>query len=226
MKLKYSGTVAGIALVAAAVVFFVSEGVSAALYPDYSYVTNFISDLGVPTHEVFQGKPVYSPGAWALNTGWVINSALVLVALIFSRDRRFAPTRTSRWLAVLAIGYSIGLVLCSVFHESPDWMQPFHLIGAVLGIAGGNVALLLAGAVIKQRKGPKAISRFLVISGIVGLSFTVMSPILEIGMSGVTERAAAYPVLLAQLVGGVLLIAHSRRSAPSESAPSGRVLTP
>lgn len=208
-----SRTIAGVALIAAAAAFFIGEGLSAALWPGYSYATNYISDLGVPTHETFQGKPVYSPGAWAINTGWVINSVLVFVALMLLRDRRVAPTQTSRWLFGTAIGYSVGLILCSFFHEAPAWMQPYHLIGALLGIGGGNVALILSGIVVRQRKGPAPVSHYLIGSGIVGLVFIVLAIPLDLDFAGILERAAAYPVLLAQLIGGALLVVHSRRTS-------------
>ncbi len=68
---RISVTIGGVALIAAALVFWGAEAIAASAWPtsSYSYIANVISDLGVPTHEIVKGEPIYSPLAWVMNGG-------------------------------------------------------------------------------------------------------------------------------------------------------------
>ena len=212
-------TTAGIALILAGVTFFVGEAIAAAAWPGYSYLTYFISDLGVPTHEVFNDKAIHSPRAWALNGAWMTSGALVLLAALLLRVSRPAG-RLSAWLFALTIGYTVGLFLVAVFHEAPAWMFPYHLAGAVLGIGGGNVAVVLAGLVVRAQRGPRALTSFLVGAGAFGLVFLVLQSALPVDAIGLLERAAAYPVLLVQITAGVLLVTRGHLVRARDDAPT------
>ena len=114
---------AGIAMILAGVTFFVGEAIAASAYPGYSYSTQFISDLGVPTREVFNETAVHSPRAWALNGAWMLSGTFVLVAALLLRAARPAG-RLSAWLFALTIGYTVGLFMVANFHEAPGALTP------------------------------------------------------------------------------------------------------
>ena len=218
MNARLPVTIAGIALILAGVTFFVGEGIAAAAWPGYSYMTYFISDLGVPTQEVFNDKAIYSPRAWALNGAWMISGALVLLAALLLR--RVRPVgNLSNWLFGLTIGYTVGLFMVAIFHEAPAWMFPYHLAGAVLGIGGGNIAVFLAGLVVRAQRGPRVLASFLMGAGVFGFVFLVLQSVLPVDFTGLLERAAAYPVLLVQITAGFLLLARGHLLRPRDDAP-------
>jgi hypothetical membrane protein len=202
-----STTAAGLALIAGGILFFLGEAIAAAGWPhgSYSYITNVISDLGVSSHaQTIDGKWIYSPSAWAINAAWVINGALTFVAAIVLR-RRLRASRLSKWVFGLAIAYSAGLCLVATFHDAPTWMFPYHTIGAMVGMGGGNIALFLTGLLLRAEKGLSATSRFFTVAGIFGFGCLILTFVGPQSYVGLIERCAAYAVLIAQIVGGVVI---------------------
>lgn len=199
----------GVLLIVAAIVFFAGEAIAANAWhgPAYSYARNWISDLGVVDHIAFDGTLIDSPAAWALNSAWIVNGLLALAGV--SLLRRVRSTRTGVAAFVFTVGYTIGLITIAFFHEAPAWMFPFHLVGALMAIAGGNVAVTLYGihALQVQRSRPGAVT--LVILGTLGFTATVLQQFIPTDLVGVFERFAAYPVLTAQLVIGIAIAARA-----------------
>jgi len=107
-------------------VYLVCEAVAAARYPGYSYADDYISELGV-----------YA----IMNIGFIVHGALFLLgAIVVSRACR--DIGTAGWGFVLAAAANaIGNVLVGAFRSGDHW----HVIGAGLAIAGGNVAAVIAG---------------------------------------------------------------------------------
>jgi hypothetical membrane protein len=214
---RISATVAGSALIAAGILFFLGEATTAAGWPhgSYSYVTNVISDLGVSSPaKTDEGEWIYSPSAWAINTAWLVNGALTVAAAVIL-NRCLHASRLSKWVLGLAIAYGVGLCLVSLFHNAPTWMLPYHTIGAMIGMGGGNIALFLTGRLLRAEKGPSGLSRFFGIAGVIGFSCLILTFVGPQGYVGLVERCAAYPVLIAQVVGGVAIC----RCAKHFSAP-------
>jgi len=210
---------AGVTLVVAAIAFFAGEAIAAAAWhePAYSYGRNFISDLGVTTVTSFAGNPVNSPLAWVLNGAWILNGVLALVGLTILADARRTRIGASAYL--FTVGYAIGLVTIAFFHEAPSWMFPFHLFGALIGIAGGNIAVILWGARSMQ-VGARRSGIVLVTLGTVGLVFTVVQSVIHIAYAGALERTAAYPVLVAQLFAGTVIAVRTARGTDGAAAGS------
>jgi hypothetical membrane protein len=203
------------ALLLAVATFVVAEAVTAAAWdhPAYSYANDFVSDLGVsgpPT--VFKGHAVHSPLAVLLNTAFIVNGALVVVAAALLLRPR-GQGRLAQWHRRLLIGYGLGLCIAAILHEAPDWMLPWHAFGATLAIGGGNIAVFLTGRLGGRLGLPSWLARVFTGLGAVGLAFflivqalvVVDSTVLPHGI-GALERVAAYPLLLAQLVGGLGLL--------------------
>jgi hypothetical membrane protein len=225
---------AAIALLAAAVMFFVAETVSAAAWhsPAYSYANDFVSDLGVPGPAVmFKGHLIHSPLAWLLDTGFVVNGVLVAVAAALLL-RPAGQGRMAAWQRRLAIGFGIGLPLAAFLHESPAWMLPFHALGATLAMAGGNIAILLTGLLAARLGVPGWLARVFMTLGAVGLAFFLAVQVLVLKDSavlphgiGALERGAAYPVLATQIIVGVGLLVESARLRSRSLRDSGRAAT-
>ena len=206
---------AATALLLAAATFVVAEAVTAAAWdhPAYSYANDFVSDLGVPgPPTVFKGHVVHSPLALLLNTAFIVNGALVVIAAaLLLRPRR--QGRLARWQFRLVIGYGLGLFIASQYHEVPNWMLPWHALGATLIIGGGNIAVFLTGRLGGRLGLPSWLARVFTGLGAVGFAFFLIVQVLVVVDSavlphniGTLERVAAYPLLFAQLAAGVGLL--------------------
>jgi len=192
--------------------------------PSYSYANDFISDLGVPGGPTdFMGHMIDSPLAWVMNAGFIVNGGLVaLAAVLLQRD----SDATARWQRRLMIGYGVGLTTAAFFHEAPSWMLPLHALGAALAMGGGNVATFLAGRMGTRLGMPVPLARAYMVVGAFGLLFFLVVQVLVMTSGGVLphnigtlERLAAYPLLLAELVGGLSLYVSERPARSTAPQP-------
>ena len=204
--MQRSRLIAGLALIVAPVVFWTGEAVAAHAWTDpaYSYTLNYISDLGVTSPAVFNNNVVNSPDSWALNGAWIINGLLVLWAATLAPGFRSAG-RLGRWMYGLTVAYAVGLVTIAFFHEAPAWMFPFHLAGAVAAIGGGNVAVILTTIQSRRLRWSPVLTAILAVTAAAGSVFFVLQALPHEAV-GAIERGAAYPVLAAQLIGGIALL--------------------
>ncbi|MDB5018618.1 MAG: hypothetical protein JWQ84_3450, partial [Mucilaginibacter sp.] len=89
--------------------YLLAEAVTALAWknPVYNYAHNFISDLGVSGPAVqFQGRMINSPIYWLMNTGFIIEGILAVMAAFLLR---YLLTGTWRIIIpVLAIIHGIG----------------------------------------------------------------------------------------------------------------------
>jgi hypothetical membrane protein len=109
---------AALILISAALEYVVTEAITAAAWktPVYSYASNWISDLGATDCSTFQGREVCSTLHDVMNTGFIVQGVLFLIASIlllqlFSGASRYVSL-------VLALIYSIGFILVGSFHGS------------------------------------------------------------------------------------------------------------
>jgi len=211
---------AAIALLLAVTAILVAEATAAAAWdsPAYSYADDFVSDLGVPGPPVmFKGHMIHSPLSAVLNAGFIVNGALVaLAAALLLRNR--GEARMARWQFRMLMGYSLGLLIAAVLHESPAWSLPFHAVGAALIMCCGNIAVLLTGRLGVRLGLPTSLARLFTALGAFGLaSFIALQVLVTVDATtlphniGTLERMAAYPILLAQIAAGVGLLAESGR---------------
>jgi hypothetical membrane protein len=213
---------AGLALIAAAILFFLGEAITAAAWPhgSYSYMGDVISDLGATSRaKTNDGKWIHSPAGWVINAAWVINGALTFTAAIVLR-RHPRASRLSRWVFALAVAYSVGLCVVAIFHNAPTWMLPYHTVGAMIGMGGGNAALILVGLLLRAEKAPSVTSRFFIVAGIIGFISLLLTFAAPEGYIGLIERCAAYSVLIAQIVGGAIICRNAKQLSARHSVRS------
>lgn len=231
--------------IAAAALYLVAEAVSASAFPGYSYATNYISDLGVPDTEVFQGRAIDSPLHLLMNTAFVLHGVLFVVAALAARTLAAGSPTTGRpaarrWFTVLAVAHGVGIVLVGLFHGSQasveNGLVVLHVVGAAVAITAGNTAAVVAGAVLLRRtpeqhgRGTRwvgALSIALGAVGLVGLVMLVVDPAwttVDLLPDGIWERVAVYAILAWELLAGVAVIraAGLRRAAHLHADTNGR----
>jgi hypothetical membrane protein len=194
---------AGAVLIAAAVIFFLAEFVSAAAWtdPPYSYTYHYISNLGVRGPSEALGQFMYSPLAWVMNTGFFLFGITALAGVAMLRGLR----GWHRWAALVpAAALAAGGVLLAFFPGSAEAMQDgtdaYHGLGAMAAIVGGNVLAIVLGRMHRLIGVPRRSARVMVLLGVFGLVSLVGFFAIAgsgAGVIGLVERCAVYPFLIA-----------------------------
>jgi hypothetical membrane protein len=206
---------AGVAWIAAAVVYVSTEAIAASAFPGYSYSANYISDLGVPDVAEFQGRAIDSPLAAVMNAGFVLQGALyLLAALIATRALRTGPRRS--FLALAAV-HAVGITVVGLIHGSASsaasgigWM---HVVGAGMAIIAGNAASILAGTGSRRIGLPRGFRIASVALGVVGLvALGLLQALGGSDVDGIYERGSVYSVTAWELLAGVSVLVAARRA--------------
>jgi hypothetical membrane protein len=212
---------AGIAWIAAAVVYVSTEAVAASAFPGYSYSANYISDLGVPEVAEFQGRSIDSPLAAVMNAGFVLQGVLYLVAAaIATRALRTGPRRAFLALAAL---HAVGIIVVGLIHGSAasdaSGIGGMHVVGAGLAIISGNVASIVAGLGSRRLGAPRAFRVASVALGVVGLlALALLQSLGGSTIDGIWERGSVYTVTAWELTVGVTLLVAARRARSATRA--------
>ena len=180
---------------AGAAVYLLSEAIAAASFPGYSYIADYISDLGISA---------------VMNIAFMLHGSLFLVgAIIISRS---CPTNWVGWSFVLAAAANaIGNILVGAFRSG----VPAHVIGAGMAIVGGNVAVIIAG--LGSRSAPRSYRRASVTIGLIGIACLLTliidgangSRILPVGL---VERGSVYSIIAWEVMTGVVILTRGRCS--------------
>jgi hypothetical membrane protein len=217
----WSFAAAAITLIAAALEYMVTEAMTAAAWktPAYSYASNWISDLGAPDCSTFQGRVVCSPLHDVMNTGFILQGILFLIASILLL-RLFSGAWRSVSL-MLALIYSLGITLVGVFHGSTaataNGTVTFHYLGAFMAMVGGNIAAIVAGFQWKRLEMPRWYGSMSVVLGFLGIACgVVLGTTIGRIPSGMCERASVYTILLWQLLTGIALLVGLRQRTRSK----------
>jgi hypothetical membrane protein len=206
---------AGIAWVAAAVVYVGTEAIAASAFPGYSYSANYISDLGVPDVAEFQGRAIDSPLHAVMNAGFVLQGVLYLVAaVVATRALRAGPRRA---FLALAVVHAVGITVVGLIHGSASsaasgigWM---HVVGAGMAIIAGNGASIVAGVGSGRVGAARAFRVASVALGVVGLvSLVVLQSLGGSDVDGIWERGSVYTVTAWELMAGVAVLVAVRRA--------------
>lgn len=210
---------AGVLWLLAGVVYLASETIAAAAFRGYRYADNYISDLGVPYPHMVGVRMLQSPLAWVMNAGgFILDGVLFAAAAIIASLG--APRAGGAFLA-LALIHSAGSILVGSVHSGPREMasgaNAFHVLGAAMAIAGGNLALLFAGGMARRLGLPEihtTIGRALGGFGLVALALLEANRLGGTALlgDGVFERASVYPITAWEIMTGLLLVARSPRS--------------
>jgi hypothetical membrane protein len=204
---------------AAALVFFICEAIAASVSPDYSYATNYISELGVPGS---------SPLAVVMNLGFWLQGMLFLIGAVVAT--RESATGRRRLFIVLVAMTALGDVLVATFHGNSlatgHYNAAFlHWVGSLLAILGGNAAIIAGSSVVAglvKMRWYRAVSVSLAVLGFLSLLFLGHA----VGQlnPGLFERGAVYPMFLWQMFSAVLLIARRRADTPPAKGTAERHL--
>lgn len=174
-----------------AFVYLTLEAVAAVAYrPRYSYIHNFISDLGVPG--------IHSPLAWLMNIGFCVQGSLFFAGAA-------AVSRTGPFLACAAAN-GVGNVLIAIFHSG----SAMHAVGAVMAIVGGNAAILAGSSIIGGWH--RRVSIGLGVFGLLSFVLFVIDLKTAVLPIGVLERCSVYSITGWQLLTGARLFRAVGRS--------------
>jgi hypothetical membrane protein len=202
-------------LIVNTVQWVVVEAVAAAAWtdPPYSYLSNYISDLGVPDCGTeFQGRDLCSPLHPLVNTAFIAQGVLFAAGVLVLA--RLVSGRTRTIVGVLALLHGVGFVLVGLFHGSPDGPSAglvIHVAAAAVGILCANTLAIMAGSVRGIAR-PAAYRVFSITVGVLGLLSEALTG-LSARTAGLFERGGVYSWLLWGLVTGVLVLVTRRRPA-------------
>ncbi|WP_149359446.1 DUF998 domain-containing protein [Lolliginicoccus suaedae] len=194
---------AAVVLAAAAAWYLGCEAAAALAFPGYSYSYNYISDLGIPGTGTSGGRVIDSPLAWVMNAGFIGHGVLlVLGALLLARAARASSWRVP--FLLLALVHGTGIVLVGVFPAQLDTsgsaMMGWHVIGAIMAIVGGNLAVIASGAGPLRGLVPGPVRRISIGLGFLGLACLAMLVASQQAGGGIIldegawERGAVYTV--------------------------------
>jgi hypothetical membrane protein len=182
-------------------------------HPPYSWLGNYISDLGNTACGRFtvpHGTPSYvcSPMHSAMNASFIIAGILTIVGAVLLR--RFWPRSRGTTVAlVLWVITGLGKIAVGLVPENVN--ISLHLLAA-FNIPVGCVAILLLS--LPRRQASRAISVTGIVLAVVGLAGTTLSTAaefsgssLDLGLrAGGMERVADYPGSLWILMIGVMAV--------------------
>lgn len=183
--------------IGAAVGYLVLEAVAAASFkPGYSYVHNFISDLGLSSGQLVHGRLVYFSRHYLMHAAFYLQGvAFFLGALLMVG---IPDNRRARLFLGTVAANAVGNMVIGTVHSGE-----VHVVGAALAIVGGNTAILLGPAalgLVTDRRWYRGISTLL---AAVGLSCLVMLMVLP---DGFWERGSVYSIIAWQLLTATLLL--------------------
>lgn len=213
--------------ISASLVYLVAEAVTAASFPDYSYATNYISDLGVPDIGYFQGRALNSPLHNIMNAAFISQGLLFFLGTL-SLLRVVSGPR--KWLVTLGLCVGSGWVMIGSFAgnqvNADNGLLVFHIGGAVLSILG-SLAFMLTVMALGSRFGAPSWyltgSLVLTISSIASAIMLLVdsgSTFINIFPDGVWERGISYGIIFWQLLTGMLLLITGKTGATNKKTPS------
>ena len=205
--------------------WFGLEAAAASQYsPVYSYITNPISDLGIPYvfKDAKHGNRVpESIRASLMNVNFYTVAGLYRLGqlcMLYAASTEVALDHTRMWTttrnirAGLSILFLVGMSIAGAVHAGPrevaDGTIAIHFTGASITLFGQNCNLILAAFLAypipnQARKHYRAISFLLGAVGIiVGLCIEVAS---KFSYTGITERINVYCILIWGLITSVTI---------------------
>jgi hypothetical membrane protein len=182
-------------------------------HPPYSWLNNYISDLGNTVCGKFavpHGAAAYvcSPMHSTMNASFIAAGLLTIAGAILLR--RFWPRRRLTTVAlVLWVITGLGKILVGLSPENKN--VDLHLLGA-LNIPAGCIAILLLSLSIRQIN--RSIASTGIVLAIAGLAGTLLSTAGQFGSSslylglgvGGMERVSDYPASLWVLMIGIIAV--------------------
>ncbi|KWX72135.1 hypothetical protein AMQ84_25970 [Paenibacillus riograndensis] len=196
----------------AGVVYLLCEAISAYAWsnPSYQYAINYISDLGIPVVTQFMGRTINSPLYFVMNFGFFANG--ILFAIAYFMIMSALPTKRKMIGLAITVIYTIGIIMVGMFPGYDWWGEPFHGLGAMLAIVGGNLAILCGGLMSHRIIPQKWVSTLSVIFCIAGIiSFALFLGINNNRYAAVFERMSVYTIMVWCIIFGLFVQVKSRR---------------
>lgn len=202
-------------LTLAAFQFFVCEFLVAGSWRgNYSYSTNYISDLGVPYCGML-GTVQCSTSAVAMNASFVVLGLAIVVGAAWAYANKLGPVIA--WVFLVISG--TGMVVAGVARSNTLWEA--HSLGASLYLVFGGVSALTIGVSVWPVTTSR-VKHLAVVLGVVGIASYfcyLYSWNLGLGTGGI-ERASAYSAILG-FVGSVYLLNQLRIRPPTSGRHFG-----
>lgn len=213
--------VAAAALTTGPLLFLAAEAAAAVAWdgPTYSYAADWISDLGVPTAGVFEGRTISSPLHKVLNTGLVAHGVLLLigVTLLASLLPAGAPPRQRPVLGTVAAVTAAGFTAIGLFHTSTaaaqDGTLALHYAGAAAGVIGAGVLAVMTGLTWRRDPTTRRLGLASIVLGAVALTAATalaLTTTAEVP-HGLIERTASYAGITWQLLTAAHLMTRRMR---------------
>ena len=219
---KRSSPIRALAFAAATCVgiwYFVAEYMVATAWPapGYSYIHNYVSDLGVPIC-ASGGRFVCSPWHDVMNMTFFavgLGSLVGMVALasLFRGSRRYMVglLGTVQSVGIMLVGVAPGSFAEDITHDTTQMF--LHSIGALLAILGTCVTALVVGALLwRQSRRFALLSLLLGAAPFVLLALQALTGIENLGLGrGGFERVGVYAAMVWIACAGIYGILVLRR---------------
>ncbi len=172
--------------------YLACEAITAAGVPEYNYIDDYISELGV---------------AATMNVGgFIAHGALFLAgAVVFARS---CPTLGPGGFGFVlaAAANAVGNILVGTIRTGA-----LHVVGSALAILGGNIAVIVAGIVSRRLDAPAGYRRASIALGVIGIGCLLILAIDGVAGSrilpvGIVERGAVYPIIAWELLTGTAIL--------------------
>ena len=203
-----SGRFGAVLWITAIQFFIVQVIVQAAWTTPFSFITNFISDLGNTACAPYPPDStsyVCSPRHALMNASFVFLGVTRIFGAVLIR--RAVPGGRLRNIGLGLITLSgLGVILVGLFPENVN--IGWHRIGAGLDLVGGNLGIALLGASIWETDRRSWLGAYSIVSGVVGLValwLFVSDRDLGLGIGGI-ERLTAYPIPIWMIVAGLVFL--------------------
>ncbi|MFD3517986.1 DUF998 domain-containing protein [Streptomyces sp. NPDC058657] len=194
--------------------YLLSEAITARAVADYSYLHDYISDLGAMGEAPLGHAPPSpragsSPLAPVMNLGFAHQGLLFVLAALCA-SHAFTPGRGRSVFVWLSLVHGSGLALVALFPSAPplsdDGTPLPHVIGAAMAILGGNTAVLAASYVLRtcpragwiRKSGLTLGSLGVAAAAMLVVNMTTGAPVLL--DDGAWERLAVYSFISWQLL--------------------------
>ena len=206
-------TIVAVLWLAAALVFFIAEGIAAAAVAPpyhYSYTRDFISQLGVPG---------WTGLAAVMNVGFVLQGALFLAGAVLAV--RESTTGHRRSFIVLVTLNALGDLLVATNHDAASVgataPSAGHWLGTILAIPFGNAAIIVGSGVLAGLVRMRWYRVVSICLGVLGfLSLLILGNAIARPHIGFWERGCVYSILVWQILSAVVLLV--RRHADTRAA--------
>ncbi len=180
--------------------FFVAEGICAALFTsDYSYLHNYISDLGAVD---CTAAHLCSPSHAIMNASFVLQGFLIVSGSLICWPL-WSSDHWAKYALLLLVIAGLSLALVGVNPE--DAAPSLHYKAAGVHLTACNLSLLFFAA---ARQRPPLPRTLFLLAGSLGLIGVISSAIhFDLGLgAGGMERIAAYPFVLMLVASGAALL--------------------